>query len=117
MPTAPQPAASHRPSNNRPRRTILIGTADACGQLAGALATLPGWGSVAGAVTLDGSRPTRTGLSLLDSVHTVGLICRQHGIARAIVTLPAERKVESAMSRAGADAGTDRSVAAVFGAG
>jgi len=71
---------------------VLIGTADSCGELGAALSTLPGWGSVAGAVTLDGARPTRAGLSLLGSVHTVGLICRQHGIARAIVTLPAERR-------------------------
>ena len=90
MPTPPQHTSNQR--TKRPQRTILIGTADTCGELAGALATLPGWGSVAGAVTLDGSRPTRAGLSLLGSVHTVGLICRQHGIGRAIVTLPSARR-------------------------
>lgn len=43
-----------------------------------------------GMVTLDGSRGEAGELPVLGSVHTVGLICRQRGITRAIVSLPAD---------------------------
>lgn len=80
-------------------RTILIGTATTCGSLAAALATLASPPPIDGMVTLDGVSPApgsaaggRVEVPVLGSVHTVGLICRQRGIRRAIVTLPARHR-------------------------
>ncbi|MCC5823753.1 MAG: polysaccharide biosynthesis protein [Phycisphaerales bacterium] len=81
-----------------PPRTILIGTPQTCRALAAALATLPSPPPIDGMVTLDGApspSPVASGQSqvpLLGSVHTVGLICRQRGIKRAIITLPARHR-------------------------
>ncbi len=84
------------PTTPHPPRTVLVGPADACRQLAAALATLPNPPAIDGMVTLDGaSSPVASGQSqvpVLGSVHTVGLICRQRGIRRAIVTLPARHR-------------------------
>lgn len=82
-------------------RTILIGTPQSCRALAAALSTLPAPPTIDGMVTLDGNPtppnaqspiPDAPLLPLLGSVHTVGLICRQRGIKRAIVTLPARHR-------------------------
>lgn len=85
-------------------RTILIGTPQSCRALAAALATLTPPPAIDGMVTLDGtpspslSSPNPqfpipdASLPLLGSVHAVGLICRQRGIKRAIVTLPARHR-------------------------
>lgn len=74
-------------------RTILIGTPQSCRALAAALATLNPPPPIDGMVTLDGQRTgSDAGLPLLGSVHTVGLICRQRGIRRAIVTLPGRHR-------------------------
>ncbi len=80
-------------------RTVLIGTPASCRALAAALATLPSPPAIDGMVILDqapsDSSPVASGRSqvpLLGSVHTVGLICRQRGIKRAIVTLPARHR-------------------------
>ncbi len=79
-------------------RTILIGTPQTCRALAAVLATLTPPPPIDGMVTLDGqpsSSPVASGQSqvpLLGSVHTVGLICRQRGIKRAIVTLPGRHR-------------------------
>ncbi len=87
-------------------RTILIGTPQSCRSLAAALATLTPPPPIDGMVTLDGitapppsslvasgqSQVPSPALPLLGSVHTVGLICRQRGIKRAIVTLPARHR-------------------------
>jgi len=56
------------------------------------LRSLPGHTEVAGVITLDGARPGDERLPLLGSVHTAGLLCRQHGIGCAIVTLPSDRR-------------------------
>ncbi len=72
-------------------RTVLIGTAQSCAALAAALGTLPEPPVIDGMVTLDGEG--RGGaLPVLGSVHTVGLICRQRGVRRAIVTLPGRHR-------------------------
>lgn len=77
-------------------RTVLIGTPQTCRALAAALGTLSPPVPIDGMVTLDGlATPTgdgQTQVPLLGSVHTVGLICRQRGVRRAIVTLPGRHR-------------------------
>lgn len=72
-------------------RTVLIGTPESCRSLAAALGTLPEPPAIDGMVTLDGSGGGGD-VPVLGSVHTVGLICRQRGVRRALVTLPGRHR-------------------------